>query len=298
MGHDERKAPDMTAQEFRECLTQLGITQTEAAELLSVSPRTARRWAEASVDGIPGPAEHALRAWLGRQRRGLPWRPGDDDADQIARYREHAIDLYELLLRVERRGGPTGSWTIDLEKGLATLGPMQVAFYKLANGGFSPASYRRSDMLPDVTRDWPLIEDAFACIAKAFGERHCIKFVFLVTLQNGNVLLWDVQKVPTIVMKIPCDAFRKNICPDTAVTDEQCRLLVECNKDLICELAETMYAANRYETRADGIRVQHVTAEDLASIAGRFSLSVLHVTPVWVASGTARPTRKARSRRE
>jgi hypothetical protein len=289
---------DMTAAEFRKCLTQLGLTQTEAAELLSVSPRTTRRWAEDTADGIPGPAEHALRAWLGLQRRGLPWRPGDDDADQIARYREHAIDLYELLLRVEKRGGPSGSWTIDLEKGLATLGPMQVAFYKLANGGFSPSSYRRSDRPSDATRDWPLIEDAFACIAKAFAERMRIKFVFLVTLQDSSVLLWDVQKVPTIVMKIPCDVFREKICPERSVTDEQCRLLVECNKDLVCELAEAMYAANRHAIRADGIRVLKVTAEDLASIADRFSLSVLEVTPIWVASRAGRPTRSARSRRE
>jgi len=229
-----------------------------------------------------------LRAWLGLLRRGLPWRPGDDNAEQIARYREHSIDLYELLLRVEKRGGPTGSWTIDLDKGLATLGPMSVAFYKLQNGGFSPASYRRSDMPADPARDWPLIEDAFACIAKAFAERRRLKFVFLVTLQNSNVLLWDVQKVPTIVMKIPCDILRRTVCPDEAVTDEQCRLLVDCNKDLVCELAEAMYGVGRYETRDDRIRVLHVTPADLASIADRFSLGVLRVAPFWVATRTGR----------
>jgi hypothetical protein len=229
-----------------------------------------------------------LRAWLGLLRRGLPWRPGDDNAEQIARYREHSIDLYELLLRVEKRGGPTGSWTIDLDKGLATLGPMNVAFYKLPNGGFSPANYRRSDMPADPARDWPLIEDAFACIAKAFAERRRLKFVFLVTLQNSNVLLWDVQKVPTIVMKIPCDILRRTVCPDEAVTDEQCRLLVDCNKDLVCELAEAMYGVGRYETRDDRIRVLHVTPADLASIADRFSLGVLRVAPFWVATRTGR----------
>lgn len=277
----------MTPAECRDHLAQLGLTQAEAAELLSVAPRTVRRWVEDGAGDTPGPAEHALRAWVGLQRRGLPWRPGNTDAEQIARYREHAVELYELLLRVEKRGGPSGSWTIDLDKGLATLGPMTVAFYKLRDGGFSPASYRRSDMPADPSRDWPLIEDAFACIAKAFAKRERLKFVFLVTLQNGNILLWDVQKVPTIVMKIPCALLRAEVCADRAITDEQCRLLVECNKEIVCELAETMYAAGRYETRPDKIRVLNTTAADLGTIASRFSSSVLDVTPFWVATESA-----------
>jgi len=284
----------MIAPEFRNCLAQLGLTQTEAAELLSVAPRTVRRWAEDGTSDVPGPAEHALRAWIGLQKRGLPWRPGDDDADQITRFREHAIDLYELLLRVEKRGGPSGSWKVDLDKGVATLGPMSVSFYKLANGGFSPGSCRRSDDHPDVRRDWPLLEDAFACIAKAFAERRSIKFVFVVTLQNDNVLLWDVQKVPTVVMKIPCKVFRAEVCPDNEVTDEQCRLLIDCNKELVCELAERMYAAKRYEIRQDKIRVLHVKGDDIASIASRFSLSVLGVTPFWIDMATGRPVRPAK----
>jgi hypothetical protein len=282
---------------FRNCLAQLGLTQTEAAQLLSVAPRTVRRWAEDGAGEIPGPAEHALRAWIGLQRRGLPWRPGDDDAEQIARYRGHAVELYELLLRVEERGGPSGSWTVDLDKGVATLGPMTVSFYTLANGGFSPSSYRRSDSHPDAQRDWPLLEDAFACIAKAFAERGSIKFVFVVTLQAGNVLLWDVQKVPTIVMKIPCNILRERLHLDATITDEQCRLLVECNKELVCELAERMYAAKRYETRQDKIRVLQAKGDDVASIAGRFSLSVLDVTPLWIDMRTGHPARAAKGQR-
>src|ERR1700729_4593161 len=95
----------MTSTEFRSCLGQLGLTQTEAAALLSVAPRTVRRWAEDGAE-ISGPAEHVLRAWTGLRRRGLPWHPEDTDADQIARHREHAIELYQLLMRVEQRGGP------------------------------------------------------------------------------------------------------------------------------------------------------------------------------------------------
>jgi hypothetical protein len=284
----------MNAAEFRQSLAQLGLSQTDAAHLLSVAPRTVRRWAEESTPEIPGPAEHALRAWLGLQRRGLPWRPGDDDDDQIRRYRDHVIELYELLLRVEARGGPTGAWTIDLEKGVARLGPMEVSFYKLANGGFSPGYYRRSDGPPDWNRDRPLLEDAYASIAKAFGEQERVKFVFLVTLQDSNVLLWDVQKVPTIVMKIPCQTLRRAVRAETPVTEEQWRLLVDCNKELVCEVAERMYAAKRYETRSNKIRVLHVEDADLASITERFSLSALRVTPFWGWDGNMQPSRDSK----
>jgi hypothetical protein len=282
----------MTAIEFRDCLAQLGLTQIEVASLLEVDPRTVRRWADGNGTDIPGPAEHALRAWLGLQRRGLPWRPGDDAAAQIAPYRAHAIELYELLLRVDKRGGPSDAWDVDPEKGQATLGPVKVSFYKLSNGGFSPSFYSRSDGAPNIKRDWPLIEDAFACIAKAFAEQRGIKFVFAVTLQSGNVLLWDVQKVPTIVLKVPCSAIRKALCRGIEVADEQCRLLIDCNKNLICEVAETMYAAKRFEIRKDRIRVMDVKISDLAAVADRFSLTVLDITPVWVSGGVNRQHRR------
>ena len=168
----------MTSSEFQCCQDHLGISQTEAARLLSVSPRTVRRWAEEPAE-IPGPAEQALRAWMRLHRLGLPWRPdgvaiGEIDpekiAEQIALYRRHAIDLDALIQRVEARGGPAAPWHVDLEKRQATLGPVWVSFYPLVNGGFSPASCSRSDDHPDLKRDWTLLEDAFACIANAIAK--------------------------------------------------------------------------------------------------------------------------------
>jgi hypothetical protein len=157
---------------------QLHLTQAEAARLLSVNVRTVRRWVEDPTE-LPGPAEHALRAWLRLHRLGLAWRPdglplGEDEidelADQIARYRQHAIDLDALIQRVKARGGPAAPWQVDLKANLATLGPMRVGFYRLANGGFSPSTYRRSDMHADLERDALLLEDAYACIADSLRE--------------------------------------------------------------------------------------------------------------------------------
>jgi hypothetical protein len=165
----------MTKNDFNLLLNELGLSQTEAARLLSVDARTIRRWAMDPAD-MPGPAEHALRAWLALHRVGLPWAPDSvdlvqNDPEQIAKHRAHAIGLDGLLTKVNQRGGPAAPWKVNIDKCQATLGSLQVSFYRLANGGFSPQSYRRSDGPADLQRDWPLIEDAFAHIARAIAHQ-------------------------------------------------------------------------------------------------------------------------------
>jgi transcriptional regulator with XRE-family HTH domain len=160
----------MTLHELQQILLRLGLSQTEAAQLLGVAPRTVRRWLEG--DEVPGPAAQALRAWIRLHERNLPWRPNsasiaEDDQDQIARHRMHAINLSEIFARVEARGGPRLPWTVDRQRSRATLGPMEVSYSTLLNGGFSLATYTRKDGDPDVQRDWELIEDAMFCIAKS-----------------------------------------------------------------------------------------------------------------------------------
>ncbi len=77
-----------------------------------------------------------------------------------------------MLEKVKKRGGPAAPWVVDWHKGKATLGALEVTFYKLTSGGFSPQSYiRRDEIEPNVQRDGHLIEDALACIAKAVREK-------------------------------------------------------------------------------------------------------------------------------
>jgi hypothetical protein len=155
-------------------LNSLGLSQVGAARLLSVDPRTVRRWVENPAE-ISGPAAQALRAWHRLHEYGLPWSPDgvdliESDPEQVARHRLHTLELDALLAKVKKRGGPAAPWVVDLDKCKATLGALEVTFYKLHSGGFSPQSYkRRDDIKPDVERDWSLIEDAFACIAKAIS---------------------------------------------------------------------------------------------------------------------------------
>lgn len=161
----------MTRIELEQSLIRLHLSQTEAAQLLGVAPRTFRRWLEG--EEVTGPAEQAIRAWLRLHERRLPWRPDStaiarDDQDQIAKHREHAINLSNIITRVEARGGPRMPWVVDRQRSRATFGPMEVSFYTLTNGGFSLANYTRKDGSPDVERDHELIEDAAYCIAKEF----------------------------------------------------------------------------------------------------------------------------------
>ncbi len=282
----------MTADELNTILKNLRLDSKDAAQLLEVSPRTVRRWMDAPAE-IPGPTCRALQAWSSLERAGLPWRPDEgalatSDAAQIARYRDHAIELYELLERVEKRGGPSIPWNVNLVAKRASLGPVQVSFYELANGGFSLQSLRRSDQAFDSVRDLPLLEDAIASIATAFARRQGRRFVFEVTLQDDVVLLWDVQQAPTTVMKLACTLVRSTLAEQEQLTNEQCRLLAACNKELLAEVAESLFAQRRYAAREDGIRVINVVANDLKPIASRFLSTALAVTPYWVMDGGGR----------
>ncbi len=136
---------------------------------------------------VPGPAEQALRAWLRLQERNLVWRPDtislcEDDQQQITAHREHAIELSDALARVEARGGPRFPWHVDREHGRAILGPMEVRFYKLTNGGgFSLASYTHKNTIPDLQRDRELNEDAAFYIAKEMKKEAAIPVTLVYT---------------------------------------------------------------------------------------------------------------------
>jgi transcriptional regulator with XRE-family HTH domain len=164
----------MKADEFNNYLKMLGLSQSAVAAHLQVAPRTVRRWQNGEQQ-VPKPIADLLKAWHQLDKAKIPWSADLEsfwhgDADQIRRHQDHALVLADLLQRVERRGGVSAPWRVSLKDHEATLEAMTVHFYALANGGFSLASYRRSDKAPDIHRDWPLIEDAVAVFAAAVGK--------------------------------------------------------------------------------------------------------------------------------
>jgi hypothetical protein len=157
--------------ELTDCLAELNLTQADLAARLGVAARTVRRW-QSAEQPIPTWVAEVLDAWRQLHAHHLPWGAdlesiwyGDDD--QIRRHQAHDKALATLRQRVKARGGPAVPWRINLRDRSATLGPITVRFYKLASNSFSLASYRRSDVAPDVRRDQPLIEDAVVAFSDA-----------------------------------------------------------------------------------------------------------------------------------
>lgn len=156
------------------CLKQLDLSNEEAAHLLSVDIRTIKRWLDGADEKIPGPVDQAIYAWLRLQHYGIPWKPHEisygenqpDFWDQVVLFRKYAVQVSDILKRVEEKGGPSAPWEVNLRSRIATLGPLRISFDRLSNDNFSIAMYSRSDRRADLDRDRHLIEDAFACIAE------------------------------------------------------------------------------------------------------------------------------------
>ena len=162
----------MNAQEFRDGLARLGLSQAEAARLLGVKLRTVQRWA-AGRPLVGEPAAQALRAWRRLAEQGIAWRPDSEpveveDPVAVAEHRRAALGLEVLLHPVSgQRGGWRRRWRINIERRRATSPAMVVHFYRLADGSFLPASYRRLGGLGEAPGDRLLLEEATAAFLEA-----------------------------------------------------------------------------------------------------------------------------------
>ena len=241
----------MTPFELRMHLEAFGLTQAELAQLVGANVRTVRRWLEGPGDGtgIPSAVVNTLRAWQRLQHAGLPWRPEDalldaGDVDAIAAHRYHALDLDAVLERVRARGGPAAPWDVDLARQRATLGGVQLTFYLLANGGFAPQSYRRRDELtPDLARDAVLLEDGYACIARALqreGRRAqpALRLGPAGIVAGASLVMWEQRPFPTVVVIIPIEVARAVL--GQSATALELREFADRNRDRLATLAQAL----------------------------------------------------------
>jgi hypothetical protein len=225
----------MSGAQMRAHLELLGLSQTEAAELLGTNSRTVRRWVEHDNEEIPGPAEQALRAWARLHRAGWAWRPdheplaGEGRVVQDSR-RLAAYAVSDALERVRRRGGVVALWDVDLIRQRATLGAMQLHFQVLADGGFVPQSYRPGEGAEssvagdaDFARDTALLEDGVACIARALARAHRAWLPALrlapAVVVGDRVILWEDRSVPTLALVVPGAVARAVMGPFTALDE-------------------------------------------------------------------------------
>ena len=255
-------ASAMTPNDLRTALDDLGLTQAELAQLLDTNPRTVRRW-ESGATPIPGAVAQTLHAWARLQRAGLAWRPEDaildaGDAESLAAHRFHSMALDELLERVRARGGPAAPWDVDLERKRATLGGLQLSFYLLANGGFAPQSYRRRDGVPpDLARDTPLLEDGYACIARALerqgrAARPALRLGSAGIVDRTLLVMWEQRPFPTVVVIIPVDVARAVL--GQSATPRELAEFCNRNQDRLAMLAQTLVDEDAGVVNALGAR--------------------------------------------
>ena len=169
----------MNAQEFRDGLARLGLSQGEAARLLGVKLRTVQRWA-AGRPLVGEPAAQALRAWRRLAEQGIAWRPDSEpveveDPIAVAEHRRAALGLAVLLHPASsQRGGWRRRWRINVERHRATSPAMVVHFNRLADGSFLPASYRRLGGPGESPGDRLLLEEATAAFLEAAARLEAV----------------------------------------------------------------------------------------------------------------------------
>jgi hypothetical protein len=89
--------------------------------------------------------------------------------------------------------------------------------------------------------------------------------------------LWNFAVQPPIVAVVACDIVRK-IAGDPKLTVEQCRLVVERNKELIEDISTEMFERGAVKLNKDAtLRVIEIQFSDLESLVGRFSTSILQM---------------------
>jgi hypothetical protein len=94
--------------------------------------------------------------------------------------------------------------------------------------------------------------------------------------QNSVLLFWDIRNPQPIVAKIECGIIRE-FMGRPSISDDDCRLLADTNKELLTQIAEAMFFKNQYRKQGNGVRVIEIERSHLESVAGRFSSDVLEV---------------------
>jgi hypothetical protein len=95
---------------------------------------------------------------------------------------------------------------------------------------------------------------------------------------SSAVALWDLGQNPLVIAKIECSAI-KDLIGNPTISDEDCRLLVQSNKDLVTRIAEGLFGQKRYRFNDNQCRIVDITFNDLNSIAEEFSTAVWRLKP-------------------
>src|SRR5258708_3692924 len=98
---------------------------------------------------------------------------------------------------------------------------------------------------------------------------------------SSAVALSDLGQNPPVIAKIECSAIR-DLIGNPTISDEDCRLLVQSNKDLVTRIAESLFGQKRYRFNDNQCRIIDITLDDLKTIAKEFSTTVLQIKTRWL----------------
>ncbi len=151
----------------------------------------------------------------------------------------------------------------------------------------NPIGNPQSRGLPTWTMLDPKLHDAVISVLPADKQSLArrflgtsLDFVVSVSPDRVSILLWDVRFRPPVVAKIECKVIR-DIAGRTDISEDDCRLLAETNKDALTEIAEALFAQKRIRLNDNQAQVIDIGVSDLKPIARRFSTTVLDLRPRW-----------------
>ena len=95
-----------------------------------------------------------------------------------------------------------------------------------------------------------------------------------------SVVMWDLRRHPPTVAVITCSEIREFVGKPT-ISEDDCRLLIDRNSEVMTELAEELLAANKEKLNEHGFRVIEIRLPDLRTVERRFTTSVLEIAAKW-----------------
>jgi hypothetical protein len=93
---------------------------------------------------------------------------------------------------------------------------------------------------------------------------------------HSSLLFWDLRQRPAIVGKVACCTIRELI-GKSKLSEDNCQLVANVNIKVFTEIAQALFAQNRYLIRDNGVRVIEIGLAELMPMMPRLSLSVLQI---------------------
>ena len=175
-------------------------------------------------------------------------------------------------------GAGNGAYALGLWEGRPRIG------YRWNGSDANPIGNPQSRGLPTWTMLGPELHEAVIHLLPPEKQDRVRRFLegglrfegVSLSDDHSSLLLWDLRQNPVVVAKIACATICELIS-SPKLSEDDCRLVADVNKELLTEVAEAMFAQQRYYIRDNGVRIIELGHAELMPIVPRLSLSVLQL---------------------